>query len=68
MTVIDRKFLMSSVRRRLNDAKYYMHRAEVWEREYSNDRENLQSLNVYLRYEWRVLSSLREIIYSLKWY
>lgn len=67
MSVIDKDWLISSINRRIHDAKYYCHKAKITYQA-KEQHQDLDSISSFLRYDTRLKNAIAEIIYSLKSY
>ena len=67
MTVVDKDWLISSIDRRINDAKYYCHKAKITYQA-KEQQQDLDSITSFLRYDTRLRNAIRDVIYSLKSY
>ena len=67
MVVVDKDWLISSIDRRINDAKYYCHKAKILHQA-KEQQQDLDSITSFLRYDTRVKNAIRDVIYSLKSY
>ena len=67
MVVVDKDWLISSIDRRINDAKYYCHKAKITYQA-KEQQYNLDSITSFLRYDTRLKNAIADVIYSLKNY
>lgn len=67
MVIVDKDWLIVSIDRRLNDAKYYCHKALITYQA-KELHQDLDSISSFLRYDTRVKNAIADVIYSLKSY
>ena len=67
MVVVDKDLLITSIGRRINDAKYYCHKAKITYLA-KQQHQDLDSLSSFLRYDNWLKNAIRDVIYSLKSY